>query len=192
MKREIMSAPSFSAELDLMKSDEDFGADLDDCLNLGSFGEDSPLRPGYPRRSPPRSSPPNASTSGESGGYSYRGMPSSAYPTNPPSFYAGTPYGHPGYHGPPYGEHPPWASPRTYDYDRPYHHSASKTQPPSREYEPLRDTRLEASPSSKQSRRWDRDQTPEKQKARIRSPFRSPLSNQGSAKVRLLTKLSDF
>ena len=161
-------------DLDLMSNDDYFGPPI---LDLGSFDTGSPPRdPKAHRRPPERGSP-----SYNRNIYRYRPSPPPGYPQNlpPPGYYGGGPppgAPHPGYgYPPPYhaSSYPsdlqPWSSPQAYDFERP--------PPP---HKPAYEAR-NASPTSKKARRWDG--TPEKEKSKSRSPFRSPPSNQGSAKV---------
>jgi hypothetical protein len=161
-------------DLDLMPKDDDFGPPIMDCLNLGSFDTGSPPRdPKTYRRPSERGSPLyNRSV------YRYRSSPPPGYPP-PPGYYSGLPPGHPpppgygyppSYHSAQYtSDLQPWLSPRAYEYDR-----APVAAKPAYESR-------DASPVSKKSRRWEG--TPEKEKSKVRSPFRSPISNPGSAKV---------
>jgi hypothetical protein len=170
---------TLSNDLDLIgKTEDDFGPLISDCLNLGSFADDSPPR-GETKAYRRGASPPSYRYGG------YRTSPRAAAPSSyqqQPSYYSAPPAqqqgysNYPGgYHPPPYGgndqQPPPWASPRPYDYDN----ARSKEPPYGRA----------TSPPSKKSRRWEG--TPEKNKSKsMRSPFRSPMSNPGSAKVRYL------
>ena len=160
-------------DLDLMTNDDYFGPPI---LDLGSFDTGSPPRDSKAHRRPPeRGSPPYSRNI-----YRYRSSPPPGYTQNQPpaGYYSGPPPGGPppgfGY-PPPYHSSgypqdlPPWSSPPAYDYERP--------PPP---HKPPYESR-NASPISKKARRWEG--TPEKEKSKVRSPFRSPVSNPGSAKV---------
>lgn len=152
---------SISQDLDLSRTEDDFGPPIVDCLNLpvGSFAEDSPPRDEPKRgKSPPRASPNYHNY--------YRPSPNYYMPSNYPGYY-------------PYEQ---WASPPAYDqrmYERPPREDA---------YARHRPGKPDDSPPSKKAKRWtDRSGTPEKNKKEgaVRSPFRSPVSSEkGSAKVR--------
>lgn len=186
-----------------MAKDDDFGPPIIDSFNLGSFDAGSPR--GSPGREPKSYRRPaeRGSPSFDRSLYRYR---SSAplppvYPSHPPptGYYGAPPHSAPttGYGAPPtsrppppgYGfppgyhttsypaDQPPWTSPRAYDYDRGQHTLKSPA--------PYSGRAGPASPVTK--RRWEG--TPEKDKSKGRSPFRSPMSP-GSSKVRSLAKLS--
>jgi hypothetical protein len=159
-------------DLDYAK-DDDFGPPILDCLNLGSFDTGSPPRDPKTYRGPSERGSPVYNRNV----YRYRSSPPPVYPP-PPGYYSGPPqglppppgYGYSSYHSAPYSsDQQPWLSPHAYEYDR----APVPAKPP---YESR-----DASPVSKKSRRWE--STPEKDKSKVRSPFRSPTSNPGSAKV---------
>jgi hypothetical protein len=208
---------SLTADLDIVarEGDDDFGPTVADCLNLGSFAEESPPRHGSqsryrqrgsPKESQPmqpypqagynmhRHSPPPPPQQQQQPYAAYYPPGGSPYGTYPPGSY---PYG---YAPPPQpfpemtqgGEQqppPPWTSPQAQQFDYPDTKFPAEQQ----------GNRPMSSPSSvKKRRNWDNDSSsssPEedfkKEAAAIRSPFRSP-PDKSASKVSILQLKIDW
>jgi hypothetical protein len=177
--RELRRAPMRGegySDLELETKDDDFEHSIE-FMPLDSFDSGSPPPETKTfKRAAERGSPTRSRSI-----YRYRGSPPPSYTTNhpPPAYYTGPhPYGYQPYFHPthfPNDQPPPWSSPQIGEYERvppPPDHSS-------------RDKRRDESPNSDKPGRWVA--TPERGKSR--SPFRSPTSNQGSAKVSLCLKL---
>ena len=184
---------SLAADLDMAARGDgvdDFPA-VADCLNLGSFAEESPPR--APRRRSPKASPQQYE---QGQPYHYRSSPQPPPPyppgSGPPHMYyqgppAGSPYAYPPhtayppYRGyPPQGEQPPlpWASTPAQQFAEypPPDRSPRRGSPP-----PKKRHNWDSNTSSPESSTTPEKVFPEKPSA---SPFRSPLPSgeKGSTK----------